>query len=173
MKNQNIFYPFAGPKDFILGRYFVKNHIAQTAVNEYFNSGLAKTPVVASSSKLRESLRDTASSDNITFKSWHDLNKKMTELAEETSTANVEWQRGTVRYGALSRNKDKAVEYFYRDVQESVQFLLEQPCFEPHLTYKPVRDFDDTGARCYGELNTGDWWWRQQVGKEAHSHRQL
>ena len=160
-RNENIFYPFAGPKDFVLARYFVRNNITQAAVNEYFNAGLGRAPILDAISD-----RDTAF-EAITFKSWHDLKKKMEVLAADSTICNLDWNRGTVSYGALSRNKGKAVSYLYRDITGCVQFLLEQPCFEQDLTFEAVREFNEDGERVYGELNSGDWWWRVQVSAYA------
>ena len=157
LKQENIFSPFAGPKDFVLARYFIKNNITQAAVNEYFNNGLGR-----SSERDASSNRDNAF-EAVSFKSWYELKKKMETLTAESTNCNLEWKTDVVSYGHLSRNKGKNVDYLYRDIAECVQFLLEQPCFEPHLTYEPRKEYTRYGERVYGELDSADWWWRTLV----------
>jgi hypothetical protein len=160
MHNENVFAPFAGPKDFILGQYFVKNAIPQAAVNEYFNCGLGKTPV--------NNKKEEATRESITFQSWHTLASKLEEISKSATTTDITWKKGTVSYGQLSKNRGRPVDFYYRDLIESLQFLIEQPYLEPSMAYKPVKVYDVNGDREYGELNTADWWWRKQVGNFLH-----
>jgi hypothetical protein len=53
--------------------------------------------------------------------------------------------------------------FWHRDVVECAQWLLRQPCYRDHLLYSPVRSYNSSGSRVYGEMNTGDWWWDKQV----------
>jgi len=151
----NLFAPFAGPKDFVLGQYFVKHEIPQTAINEYFNAGLGKTPT--------NTKKEEAGRESITFSSWHTLSSKIDSVEKSTSTADLTWKKGTVAYGNLSRNRGRPVDYYCRDLVQCIQYIAEQPYLEPSMVYKAVKRFDRRGDREFSELCTGDWWWRAQV----------
>lgn len=51
---------------------------------------------------------------------------------------------------------------YYRDIVNVLCFLLRHGPFQDALTYVPERHFTADGARVYGEMHTGDWWWLQQ-----------
>ncbi|KAF8415231.1 hypothetical protein BGX38DRAFT_1281439 [Terfezia claveryi] len=67
------------------------------------------------------------------------------------------WQTGTVDY-----HLQKGSAFYYRDLEDTVRYLLQQRAYGKHLVFAPIHEFDEEGNRVYTEMNTGDWWWRTQ-----------
>jgi len=58
------------------------------------------------------------------------------------------------------------LDMYYRDIISCVKTLYSNPEFLPHMVYAPECHYtdEDMTVRMYGEMNTGKWWWRVQVG---------
>lgn len=58
-------------------------------------------------------------------------------------------------------------ELWMRDIGECIGELLGNPDFQDHISYKPMRVFQDPEKteRVYGEAWTADWWWDMQVSE--------
>ncbi len=62
-------------------------------------------------------------------------------------------------------SKVEEVQLFRRDPNECVDELMGDPTFDGHIAYSPEQvytDFEKT-KRCFGEMNTGEWWEEVQV----------
>lgn len=57
----------------------------------------------------------------------------------------------------------KGCTFYYRDVANTIAFLLRQRTFPAYLVPELVRDFDDEGNREFTEIHTADRWWQTQV----------
>lgn len=70
-------------------------------------------------------------------------------------------QRITPDYGKPT----EPVTLFYRDVMESVAYLLSRPNLAAHMEFAPRKVWTDPSkqSRVYSEMSTGDWWWDVQV----------
>jgi len=68
------------------------------------------------------------------------------------------WTAGSVQYALRLKS-----EFRYRNIIECIQYLLRQRAFVEHMLWKPVQLFNKDGERIYSEMNTGSWWWDQQV----------
>ena len=49
-------------------------------------------------------------------------------------------------------------ELLHQDILEAVRFLLGHQPFLECLSYAPVRNYNDEGARIYSEMHTAEWW---------------
>ena len=49
----------------------------------------------------------------------------------------------------------KDIEFWYRNVLDCIRYLVWQKCYEKHIVWSPVRDFDVHSDRVYMEMNTG------------------
>lgn len=62
------------------------------------------------------------------------------------------------------------LEFYYRDVLESIRCLFGDPQYAQELVFAPERHYtsDERKSRVYHEMYTCDWWWTNQV-RELHS----
>ena len=44
-----------------------------------------------------------------------------------------------------------------------MQYLLRQWAFVNNMLWDPIEVFNCEGERIYSEMNTGSWWWEEQV----------
>lgn len=82
--------------------------------------------------------------------------------------AGGEWQHSTIT--PRSGKPRKPAELFWRDPLKVVKQLLADPAYQNHLSYVPVKVFNDASSttRQYNEMWTGNWWWRAQVRQTWH-----
>jgi len=66
----------------------------------------------------------------------------------------------------LSVNGD-LLEFYCRDIIESIRCLYGDPRFARHLVFAPERRYTNHERikRMYNEMNIGDWWWKVQVSQ--------
>ena len=59
----------------------------------------------------------------------------------------------------------ETVDLWRRDPVECVEELFANPAFKGKCQYKPRKAFTDESKaeRVYGEMWTGEWWWKTQV----------
>jgi hypothetical protein len=57
------------------------------------------------------------------------------------------------------------LEFYSRDVIQSIRSLYGDPSFAQELAFVPERHYTSHERTCriYNEMNTGDWWWSVQV----------
>jgi hypothetical protein len=57
------------------------------------------------------------------------------------------------------------LEFYSRDVIESIRCLYGDPQFAQQLAFAPERHYTshERTTRVYSEMYTGDWWWKVQV----------
>ena len=68
------------------------------------------------------------------------------------------WHKGEVQYALRPK-----AEFRYRNLLQCIQYLLRQRAFVSHMLWEPVQVFNSDKERIYSEMNTGTWWWDQQV----------
>jgi len=68
------------------------------------------------------------------------------------------WIKGTVDFHLY-----QGCAFYYRDPEDTIQYLLRQRAYAEHLVFEPIHEFDDEGNRVYTDIHTGDWWWMMQV----------
>lgn len=61
--------------------------------------------------------------------------------------------------------KEERVELWRRDAVDCVRELMGNPAWKDLLRYAPERWYEDEAGtkRMYGDMWTGEWWWRLQV----------
>jgi len=64
------------------------------------------------------------------------------------------WKNGFVDF-RLAKN----TEFWYRDILESLKYLLRWKSFAAHMCWALVRHFDIQQDTVYTEMNTATWWW--------------
>lgn len=141
----NDWAPFDNEKEFRFAEWVVKHRISKTAVDE-----LLKSP---------------AFGGNHTFTSAYSLFKKLDNMVYELGMHT--WKTGKVSFNRSDTgNRISTTAYtsfYYRNPVTCIEFLLRQSAYKEHMTYAPVREYNDENERVYSELHTGDWWWRMQV----------
>ena len=57
------------------------------------------------------------------------------------------------------------MEFYSRDVIDSIRSLYGDPRFAQHMAFAPERHYTshERTTRIYNEMYTGDWWWTVQV----------
>ena len=68
------------------------------------------------------------------------------------------WIKGTVDF-----HLHQGCAFYFRDLEDTIQYLLRQRVYAEHLVFEPMHEFDDEGNRVYTDMHTGDWWWTTQV----------
>ena len=91
------------------------------------------------------------------FKSAHTLAKKVENI--EPDGLGKQWVMSTIDYDAAGSETP----YYWRDPVNVVRDLLQNPAYQNDLIYTPSKLSGKFGERIYGELDTGDWWWKHQV----------
>ena len=137
----NFFRPFQNGLDFKLARFFYTAHVPKARIDEFFKEGfLAK--------KTDAQWRST-----ISFQSAHTLYRKIDDMITDP-----QWKNGFVDF-RLAKN----TEFWYRDILESLKYMLRRKSLAAHMSWAPTRHFDTHGERVYTEMNTASWWWDTQV----------
>jgi len=72
------------------------------------------------------------------------------------------WKSGKVCYNRLAnpnnlRDNDYT-RFFYRNLVEYIEFLMQQPAFREHMSYAPAKEFNDAEECIYSEVKSSDWW---------------
>ena len=106
------------------------------SIDTYFKNGLLLKPAT------------------VHFKSGHTWREMIRELVDLPK-----WHQETVNYYL-----QQGCVFYFREIKSSIKYLLRQHSFLEHLVYEPIREFDREGNQVYTDMNTGDWWWRTQVG---------
>lgn len=91
------------------------------------------------------------------FKSAYTLYNKIRDI--EPDGIGQHWVLSKIDYDA----ENLETPYFWRDPMKVVEDLLQNPSYLDDLIYTPCKLTGKFGERIYGELHTGDWWWKLQV----------
>lgn len=64
------------------------------------------------------------------------------------------------------------ISLYYRDPLEAIRSLLCRPDLASSMTFAPRRVWidEDKQTRVYSEIETGEWWWRNQVRDTSYIH---
>lgn len=141
-KGFNPFYPFANGSDFKKAQWFIKYRIPDSAITAYFNNGIG-----------------TAKS----FQSPYVLHRLIDEM--EPALAKDAWFKGNATFIADKKNANQP--YYFRDLETSIRFLMEQPCFRDYMVYAPCKEYlgnpgDPESQRLFSEAHTGTFWEKEQ-----------
>ena len=125
--------------EYKLARFFHQSKTTLKQIDDFFKSNL-----------LPADLPETAS---VHFKSGLTWRNKMRDLVDLPI-----WHYGTVDFYL-----QQGCGFYYRDIQSTLEYLLQQRTFAEHLVYEPLWEFDGDGNCVYTDIHTGDWWWQTQV----------
>ena len=131
--------PLQNAYEYKLARFFHDSKTSLTNIDRFFKADL----LTSARSKTQKGY----------FQSGHTWRNKMWAMVDQP-----EWQRGTVDF-----HLQKDCSLYYRDLEDTVRYLVKQRAYAEHLVFTPSREFDSSGDRIYTEMHTGDWWWRIQV----------
>jgi hypothetical protein len=64
-----------------------------------------------------------------------------------------------------NKNRTEVIELWSRDPVECVRELIGNSAFQDHERYSPERLYKDKDGKnqAFGEMWTGEWWWKVQV----------
>ena len=127
--------PFQSAEEFRLAYWFVRANVSQAAIDDYFRSSLGPA--------------------DCSFRSGHSFTKKL-EMMQAT-LGRSSWHHSEVELGGNN------ISYYYRDPIVCIRYLLRQRAYRDDMVYAPVVEYNRSGERMYGEMQTGNWWWEKQV----------
>jgi len=65
-------------------------------------------------------------------------------------------QRGWIK-GTVDFHLHQVCAFYYRDLEDTIQYLLRQRAYAEHLVFEPIQELDNEGNRVYKDMHTGDW----------------
>lgn len=140
----SLYYPFVSETDFALASWFTKSKTSKGHVDDFM-----KDP------------RLHVMSENCSFRTAENWRQKMHNIP--WGIKDDHWTAHNIHVDSnIVGVKSKEYTIYYRDVVETIRFLLGHGPFKDSLTYAPQRHYTLEGRRVYNEMHTGDWWWSQQ-----------
>lgn len=90
--------------------------------------------------------------------SYHSV-KQLNDFIDHELPGRPSFQRKELIIGK------ERLEFYYRDVLESIRSLLGDPQYAQELVFAPERHYTchERKSRVYHEMYTCDWWWTIQV----------
>ncbi len=110
---------------------------------------------------LDDQIKDTQPS----FHNTRKLHQKIDSLPTGPDWIHEVLSVDTGMKNADGTSKVEEVQLWRRDPNECVEELIGDPTFNGHVSYRSEKvftDFEKT-KRCFGEMNSGDWWEEVQV----------
>lgn len=139
----NPWSPFRDGTDFKLANWFIRNRISDTAITDFFNSGIHN--------------------GKSSFRSPYSLYKLIDSVDPVLGTDN--WLVGEADFKGDAKTAKQ--EFYYRPLESSIRNLMERPAFRDHMVYSPTKEFrirsNGEKQRIYSEIHTADWWHEEQV----------
>jgi len=53
--------------------------------------------------------------------------------------------------------------FYFRNFDESFEFLMQQPAVREHMSYAPAKEFNDVVECLYSEVKSSDWCCNEQI----------
>lgn len=134
----NPWQPFKSAKEFELSRWFLRSHVSQGQIDDFFRA---------------------AGAGKGSYHNGKGFTRHLDEMVSRDGLGRESWMHSEVELGG------EKIAYYYRDPMSVVRFLLGQRAFRESLVYAPTMEYNELGERMYGEMHTADWWWEMQVCK--------
>ncbi|KAH8147002.1 uncharacterized protein LAJ45_08801 [Morchella importuna] len=131
----NPWQPFKSAKEFELSRWFLRSHISQGQIDDFFRA---------------------AGAGKGSYHNGKGFTRHLDEMVSRDGLGRESWMHSEVELGG------EKIAYYYRDPMSVVRFLLGQRAFRESLVYAPTMEYNELGERMYGEMHTADWWWEMQ-----------
>jgi len=148
----NHLHPVRNARDYKLARSFTLSKVPKTRIDDFFRDNIMPPS------------RDDRPTSDVSFKCGYTFYKQMAKMIDDPP-----WHTGDVYYALRSKS-----EFRYRNILQCIQYLLKQRAFVCHMLWEPVKIFNMDNERIYSEMNTGIWWWDQQVcSPKMHIHIRL
>lgn len=148
----DIFYPFRDEDSYELARFIVESDLTVEATDRLLKAKF---------------LREEATQD---FRSSHTLRKLISRMPDGLGWDS--WYQGDTGVPATENNEaddgsavDGAatVKFWFRNILRVARFLVNQPAFAQYMRWEPVKIYNRHKTRVYRDVNSGKWWWQQQV----------
>lgn len=139
--NFNHLYPFENSRDYKLARFFVASKVPKSRINDFFND------------EILPPCNTDGPTSQISFGSAHTLYKQISKMVEDPP-----WYSGHVEFPLRPKS-----EFRYRNIIKCIEYLLRQKAFVNNMMWAPIKIYNHNNDRIYSEMNTGSWWWEQQV----------
>ena len=104
--------------------------------------------------------------DQLSWRNPIELKFKMEMMGTNLAEAAGKWQKAEVAVGVRGSERAPRTHLLrHRCPLAAVRFLLGHHGFKDDLVYAPYRMVtkDDPPRRIYGEMASGDWWWKTQA----------
>jgi len=124
--------PFSSKDDFNLASWFFRSKVAKSQIDAYFAQGLGGT-------------------DSKSFRSAYTLQQHLDVL--DPFREYLMWAEASIDDGR------HATTFYYRNIIDSVRYLILQVAYSADIVYAPIREYDLSGERLYSEMHTAHWWW--------------
>ncbi|KAF8415902.1 hypothetical protein BGX38DRAFT_1281117 [Terfezia claveryi] len=113
--------PFQNTYEYKLVRFFYESKTSLTNIDHFFKQNLLPPGL--------------SEDDGVHFHLGYTWRNKMRERIDQPS-----WQTGTVDF-----HLQKGSAFYYKDLEDTVQYLLPQRAYGKHLVFAPIHEFDEKG----------------------------
>jgi len=115
----NLLFPFQSVPEYKLARFFHESTTSLINIDRFFKANVQPN------------------THGIHFRSGYTWRNKMREMIEQQG-----WIKGTVNFHLHQR-----CAFYYEDLEDTIQYLLQQRAYADHLVFEPIHEFDDKGNR--------------------------
>ena len=97
--------------------------------------------------------------------------KDLYDTIDATPRGDVPWECFSTVYngprpeGEVPPWMDAEFDVWFRDPHTVIQNMIGNPDFNGEMDYSPVQEFEANGERRFQHFMSGDWAWRQAVGR--------
>lgn len=88
---------------------------------------------------------------------------------DATTIGDVAWDTFSLKYNGVRPEGEippwmlSEYDVWFRDPRSLVHNLISNPDFNNEFDYSPLREFDANNNRCFQDLMSGNWAWKQAV----------
>ncbi|KAG8824557.1 hypothetical protein FRC19_001546 [Serendipita sp. 401] len=137
----NIFHPFLNEEEFELGTWLNNSGLSQAKIDKFLKLKYVQSRAPVPSFTTGMALR---------------------KLIDKLPTFGLKWEQQGVKphFGMPT----ELPTLFYCNPIRVIEQLLSRPALADNLTFQPEKQWSDEERvrRIYSDMNTGNWWWRQQ-----------
>ena len=140
---RSIYFPFKNQVDFDLAFWMLDSNISKAKIDRFCRQFSFQGP------------------NGLT--SWRSADELFTKMDSIPYGPTSEWFTRSIEVKTEPELLScSSLKVRYRDIIDTIRFLLSHPPFRHSLAYAPVRLYNNKNERVYNEMHTGDWWWKTQ-----------